>query len=146
MSSNLQHSQAAADCECGYASQRLRSASVITSNLSEKRKSPRTASFIRSIPQSASTLARARRAAPRSRTAASTCPLRTLSAARSLLRSLLRTALSQGFSCGSTPHCRPLSAAPAAVGEYCSPALDAAVLRDCLCDPALDWSFLRDCL
>jgi len=27
-----------------------------------------------------------------------------------------------------------------------APALDAAVLRDCLCDPALDWSFLRDCL
>ena len=37
MSSNLQQSQAAADYECGYASQRLRSASVITSNLSEKR-------------------------------------------------------------------------------------------------------------
>ena len=97
--------EAAADCECGYASgsaPRLSSQAVSQKSAWNHKQSLRTASSLRSIPQVASSLAGARsRAAESNRSVDMPVahPLAAFGRARSL-RSLLRTALARR---GATP-------------------------------------------
>ena len=100
----MNRNEATADCECGYASgsaPRLSSQAVSQKSAWNHKQSLRTASSLRSIPQIASSREHAV-AAPRSRTTASTCPLRTLSL-RSAARSLSAVSSAQHSLVAATP-------------------------------------------